>query len=124
MSVTVLTVDDHPQTLVVLEAALGALPLEIIGARSAEEALVVLAELDIALLITDLRMKGMSGADLARRVRLGAKNPHVPILVLSGVATDDPSLLQATALPNVHFIQKPYSVIELREIVRSLIPDL
>lgn len=124
MGSTVLIVDDHPQTLVVLEAALGKLAIDIIGARSAEEALIVIAELDLALLITDLRMKGMSGAELARRVRQGAHNQHVPILVISGVEPEDSTLAQAIALPNVHFIQKPYSGHVLRERIQALLPQL
>ncbi len=52
-----------------------------VPARSAEEALRAFEESTFDLLVTDFRMPGMSGVELARAVR--DRNPRVPIIVMS-----------------------------------------
>ncbi len=50
-------------------------------ARSADEALRAFEENEFDLLVTDFRMPGMSGVELARAVR--DRNPRMPIIVMS-----------------------------------------
>lgn len=58
---------------------------EVIEASSAEEALSLLQNgLQLNLLVTDHLMPGMSGAQLASRLK--AERPHLPVLIVSGYA--------------------------------------
>ena len=57
--------------------------LEVAGtAASAEEALGLLALLEIDILITDIRMKEMSGIELIAEIR--KSNPDMKMIVISG----------------------------------------
>jgi CheY-like chemotaxis protein len=120
---TLLIVDDYAPNLVALECALEPLHQVVVKALSGEEALTIAATTEVALIVTDLRMHGMSGADLIKRVREGARNRDVPIIVLSGTDLDDPALcraLQDAAL----FVQKPFHAQGLRERVAEALGGL
>ena len=67
---------------------LGELGYTVTEARSAEEALAMLAhDPAIGLLVTDHLMPGMTGTELA--VRLKRVRPAMPVLVISGYAETD-----------------------------------
>jgi CheY-like chemotaxis protein len=58
---------------------------------SAEEAILEASRYNYELLITDVRLPGMSGFDLARKIRL--RQPDIRILIITGLSID-PSLRQ------------------------------
>ena len=62
---------------------------------------------DIRLLVTDVVMPGMNGQALAERVRI--IKPGVKCLFMSGYAADMISS-EGVVGPDVHFIQKPFTV--------------
>lgn len=75
-----------------------------IGVERAAEALDQLeASSDIALLVTDINMPGMSGLDLARLVR--RRYPEVRLLLISGREQLDPEFSPQP----FEFLQKPFS---------------
>jgi CheY-like chemotaxis protein len=82
---TVLLVDDEAMARESTAAMLSDLGFDIIEADSAEEALRLLdAGLAIDMLVTDHLMPGMSGADLARKLR--DSRPDLPVMIVSGYA--------------------------------------
>lgn len=118
---TVLIVDDYPANLVALEAVLEPLQLDVVEARSGLEALQLLSEIDVALILTDNKMQGLSGTELVHRIRQGARNRAVPIMLVSGIDANDSRVAAATALPGVTFMQKPYQSERLRAQVREAV---
>lgn len=87
---TVLFVDDEKQVLRGIERMLDAADFdgEVEFAESVLEALEILAENEtIDTVVTDMRMPGMDGAELLRRV--SEKYPHIIRIVLSGQADRD-----------------------------------
>lgn len=87
--IRILVMDDHP---VVRDGLRGQLSSQrdlrvVAEAGSAEEALALLAHQKIDVVLTDLRMPGIGGIELIRRVRAG--HPTVEILVLTTYDTDD-----------------------------------
>lgn len=117
---TVLIVDDHPANLMALEVVLEPAQLDVLTAKSGEEALETVRNVDLALIMTDLHMRGMSGAELVRRVRGGARNSDVPIIIVSGVDVDDPTVRKSVSEPGVAFLQKPYTMQRLQTLMDSL----
>jgi PAS domain S-box-containing protein len=117
---TVLVVDDEPEVLElateilrrvgysVLEAADGAAALEV--ARRHEGR--------IHLLVTDMVMPGMSGRDLAERLR--ALRDALPVLYISGYV-QDASARAALASEHSAFVAKPFTPELLTDRVRELL---
>lgn len=105
---SILAVDDAPALLSLLVAMLrlgGHSPIE---ASSGEEGIEVLkAPLPIDGLVTDIKMPGMTGFELARHFR--TQVPDGPILFVSGYFdTEEEDYMHWLQLPKVAFLHKPF----------------
>src|SRR2546429_8553068 len=80
----ILLVDDTPENLVSLEAALGGLDEELVLANSGKEALRHLLNDDFAAILLDVRMPEMDGFETAELIRSRPRSRQVPILFLTG----------------------------------------
>ena len=65
-------------------------------------------------LLLDLRMPGMSGVDLIEE--LARRQLSVPVIVMTG-HTDMKSVQRLESFPLVGFLEKPFSVEQLRELL-------
>jgi CheY-like chemotaxis protein len=91
------------------------LGFEVIEAGSAEEALTFLrSDPDVDLLVTDHLMPGMTGAQLAKEIRV--LRPGLPVLIVSGYAEVD------GLAPDLPRLVKPFRAAELMERVTALVP--
>jgi len=63
-------------------------------------------------------MEGMSGPDLARRVRLYC--PRMPIAFVTGYPQDVPSTQD---LRGIHCLSKPYDQAQLGQLIAELLPS-
>ncbi|MCA9676124.1 MAG: hybrid sensor histidine kinase/response regulator [Kofleriaceae bacterium] len=117
MSHSILYVDDDRANLAVFEAAFGD-ELPALTASSGDEALALLASRDdIAVLLTDQRMPGMSGTELAERVR--RDHPDVIRFLVTAYA-DLGAAVDAINLGQVHrYLRKPWDPQELRVVLRE-----
>jgi AmiR/NasT family two-component response regulator len=101
----VLLVDDDPLLLEFLSTVLTHAGYDTVGAASAAEGLQRVAERegDIALALLDITMPGMSGLDLAKRLK---EHTQVPFMFLSSVDNAE-STRQAADYGAVGFLVKP-----------------
>ncbi len=101
----ILLVDDDPLLLDYLKTVLDHAGYETVAAESAAEALQRVAEreADIALALLDISMPGMSGLDLARRLK---DHTSVAFMFLSSV-DDAETARQAASHGAVGFVVKP-----------------
>lgn len=83
MSKRLLVVDDEPNLLRAVEACLRAEGFEVSTARSGAEALVHIARTVPDLIVSDIRMPGMSGYELAQHLRNSSRTALVPIVFLT-----------------------------------------
>ncbi|MCW2922996.1 MAG: two-component regulator, partial [Thermoleophilia bacterium] len=104
---TVLVVDDQPNNLQVVELILEPLDVNVITAGSGEEALRILLEHDIAVIVLDVRMPGMDGFETAAYVKRRERTRHVPIIFLTAVGNDREQALSGYQAGAVDFIEKP-----------------
>ena len=112
---TVLVVDDEPRVLDALEAILAA-EFRVLRAENGEQALRRLTEADVAVIVTDYRMPGMSGVELLRRSQ--EISPAAVRIVLTAY-TDVDSLMDAINTGRIyHFVPKPWDPNELLLVVR------
>jgi signal transduction histidine kinase len=110
-----LLVDDVPENLRALEAALGPLGHRLVVARSGEEALrELLREEDFAAVILDVQMPGMDGFETAAAIRQRERTSEVPILFLTAISRDDDHRLEGFAAGGTDYIFKPVDPAVLR----------
>jgi len=107
----ILVVDDDPILLEYLSTVLDHAGYDTLEATSAAEALQRVAEreADIALALLDISMPGMSGLDLARRLR---DHTSVAFMFLSSV-DDAETARQAASHGAVGFVVKPVDAVHL-----------
>jgi len=79
----ILCVDDETNPLVLRKLVLEKAGYEVITARSGNEALQVTGSRPVDLVLSDYLMPGMTGAELAQHLK--AKNPNLPVILISGV---------------------------------------
>ncbi|MBI3410181.1 MAG: response regulator [Planctomycetes bacterium] len=117
MSHTVLFVDDDLGVLQALMRRLRKEPYQIRTATSAEEALVILSQARIDLVVSDLNMPGMGGMEFLSRV--AKEYPQCVRIMLTG----QPSLTVAMSAINngevYRFLTKPYDSNALAGIIRE-----
>jgi len=106
MAATIVVVDDEEIVLKSCEKILHPKGYEVRGFKKAEEALALIEEKDIDLLIADLKMPGMDGMELIRRVR--AQNPSVAIVVITGYPSQE-TLQETLQYGIVDYLPKPFS---------------
>jgi len=114
--ITVLVVEDEPSVRELVLELVESCGYQAIAAADGAEALAKLECLDtpIDLLFTDLLMPGMSGRELAKRVR--ERCPEVRTLLTSGYDQHGAESERREA-----FLQKPYRPNELRAALRKLV---
>ncbi|WP_395622650.1 PAS domain S-box protein [Sphingomonas daechungensis] len=83
---TVLLVEDNPQVREFAEGLLVDLGCSVVSADSAEQALESLGSDEVDLILSDVVMPGMSGLELARRVR--ETRPGIPVLLATGYSNE------------------------------------
>jgi EAL domain-containing protein (putative c-di-GMP-specific phosphodiesterase class I)/FixJ family two-component response regulator len=114
---TILLVDDEPHILSSLNRLLRRENYHILTATTGDEALTLLAQHPVGVLLTDQRMRNMSGTTLLARAR--ALHPKVVRIVLSGYTGID-SLTEAINQGEIYkFLTKPWIEAELLDTIRS-----
>jgi hypothetical protein len=115
----ILMVDDTPENLVSLEAALSGLGEELVMAHSGKEALRRLLVDDFAAILLDVRMPDMDGFETAELIRSRPRSRQTPILFLTGYRNEE-HLFRGYDLGAVDFMFKPI----VPEVLRSKVAVL
>jgi DNA-binding NtrC family response regulator len=111
ISATVLIVDDEDATRSLCHDVVTDSGLRTRTASTTEQALEILDQMPVDILITDLRVPQIGGLELLKRVR--ASYPQTAVLVLTQYGTIE-SAVEATRLGAADYITKPFHIPELR----------
>jgi DNA-binding NtrC family response regulator len=111
----ILVVDDDPSLRRVLQVQLEQEEYEVAVAASVQETLSVLQLRPFDLLITDLKMPGMSGLDLLRHAR--SQYPQTIIIMLTAFGTVD-TAVEAMKAGAYDYLTKPVHPDEMSVVVR------
>ena len=115
----ILVVDDEQNLCEILAYNLRNDGYEVTEANSAEEALELpLAAFDLMLL--DVMMGGMSGFDLAHRLKTEEKTAHIPIIFLTAKDTEQ-DMLHGFGLGADDYIAKPFRIMEVLARVKAVL---
>lgn len=112
-------VDDEEPVRQLIALVLQQMDHHVLEAGSGDEALAILAELDGApsIVMTDVILPSMGGAELVARVR--ERWPHVAVLFVSGC--DEAALHDAgIAACEEHVLAKPFTIEQLRAALVAL----
>ncbi len=108
----VLIVDDRAENRLALRSILAKRGYRVVEAASGDEALRKLLVDDFAVLLLDVVMPGMSGFELASLVRQRDRTATVPIVFLTGHAT------------NIDYVYKGYATGAVDYLVKPLVPEM
>lgn len=106
----VLVVDDDPVVARSFDRVLTGKGYAVISARDGVEALQKLKDEKYDVVFTDIRMPGMNGIEVARRIK--ASQPWLPVVIVTGYGTDE-NEAQARAAGVAGFLRKPLSPEEI-----------
>ncbi len=108
----ILVVDDNDDLLKLMGLRLKSLKFELEFASSGEAALSTLEHFSADLVITDLKMPGISGIELFSHIH--SKNPLTPVILLTAHGTIAEAV-EATQAGVAAYLSKPFDSIELLE---------
>jgi DNA-binding response OmpR family regulator len=114
----VLIVDDEKNIRLTLSQSLESMGLGTDTAIDGEEALAKVKARAYSLILLDLKMPGMDGMQVLRRIR--EIRPDVRVMVITAYGTVE-SAVEAMKLGTVDFIQKPFAAEEIRALVSQVL---
>ena len=118
---TVLLVDDEPEVLNGLSLVLAKQPYRVAVAQSAADALAVLAEQPIDVIVSDEQMPGMVGSELLSEV--AASYPNVMRIILTGHASLDAAVRAINGGRVFRYLKKPCLPDDLRAAIGEAIRE-
>lgn len=120
MSKRLLVIDDEPNLLRAVAACLRAEGYDVVTARSGREALVKLAASVPDLILSDIRMPGMDGYQLASHIRGSQRTALVPIVFLT--AKDETAdRIEGFRSGVDAYLTKPFEPDELIAVIKSIL---
>ena len=117
----VLIVDDIPLNLDLLEARLGAAGYATVSARNGQQALQLLSEHPIALIVSDILMPEMDGYQLCRHCKSNAQLRLIPFIFYTATYTDQKDREFALQLGADGFLVKPCDKTEFFALIEKLL---
>jgi two-component system, NtrC family, response regulator len=110
MNSQILVIDDEKNYLLILETILGEEGYNVTALNDPEMALSYLDESEVDVVITDMKMPGISGQDVLEHIR---KNyHHIPVLIMTAYGSID-GAVEAMKCGAFDYISKPFSNDEL-----------
>ncbi|MFO7727936.1 MAG: sigma-54 dependent transcriptional regulator [Desulfonatronovibrio sp.] len=110
MNSQILVIDDEKNYLLILETILSEEGYGVTALNDPQMALDYLDESEVDVIVTDMKMPGISGQDVLEHVR---KNyPHIPVLIMTAYGSID-GAVEAMKCGAFDYISKPFSNNEL-----------
>ena len=107
---SVLLVDDEVEFLETLVKRLAKRKLQVTGVTSAEEAIGILGEKPVDIVVLDVKMPGMDGLEALRQIK--STSPDVEVIMLTGHANVE-AAIQGMELGAFDYLMKPMDIDEL-----------
>ncbi|MGX7708429.1 response regulator [Methylobacterium sp. Gmos1] len=113
----VLVVDDSPETLSFLTAAIEATGATVLVAVSGSAALAVVREITPDVILLDAVMPGLDGFETCRRLKADAGLAHVPVIFMTGLSETE-HVVRGLGAGGVDYVTKPISAGEILARIR------
>jgi CheY-like chemotaxis protein len=114
--VTILIVDDNPVNLAALRHLLGAKgDFNVLEATNGTEALAqVQGASDLDLILLDVQLPDLSGIEVCRKLKQDKTKSQIPIVLISGVRTDDASLAEGLEAGADGYLTRPIESVAIQ----------
>ena len=113
--INVLEVDDEKEIAELVEIYLVSDGYKVFKAYNADEALLIMKQEEIHLVLLDVMMPGMNGLELCRKIR---ESSNIPIIMLSAKSADLDKIVGLTGGAD-DYVTKPFNPLELTARVKS-----
>lgn len=120
MTPTILVIEDNPMNLELVRELLTSAGMEVIEARNGQEGLRAAAQEHPALILLDIRLPGMDGYAVLKRLKADAATAAIPVVALTAQAMVGDKE-QALTAGFDHYIPKPIDTRALPAQVRELL---
>jgi DNA-binding response OmpR family regulator len=114
----VMAVDDELQMRDLLNLFLTRNGYEVILASNGEDAIELAEKENPQIILLDIKMPGIDGIEVCRRLRADRKTQSIPIIMISGLGDHKLEAIEAGA---DDFINKPIDMLELSTRIKSII---
>ncbi|MEW6991746.1 diguanylate cyclase [Colwelliaceae bacterium 6441] len=104
---TILAVDDAKDSLMLLEFDLVEAGYQVITAESGNDALAMLPNVDISLILLDMYMPGKSGLSVLQEIKAQSKYADIPVIMLSA-SDDETQIVASLEFGADDYVTKPY----------------
>ena len=118
---TLLIVDDYPENLLSMRALLQRQDWQVMTAASGVEALGLLLEHEVDLVLLDVQMPGMDGFEVARLMRGSQRTRLTPIIFLTANEQSQDAVIKGYASGAVDYLFKPFDPQILKPKVQALL---
>ncbi len=108
----ILVVDDDPETARLVRLWYRDRPFEILDAPNGESGLKMVAEQSPDLILLDLKMPGLDGLEVARRLQRNPATAEIPLILLTA-CRDTETKVEAFAAGAQDYITKPFECEEI-----------
>ncbi|OGR90380.1 MAG: hypothetical protein A2992_09685 [Elusimicrobia bacterium RIFCSPLOWO2_01_FULL_59_12] len=120
MAKTVLVIDDDPSFLRFLNFHLVKSGYQVVTVDGAEQAMKILFNQPVDLVLTDMRMPQLDGCDIVYALK--QSYPKIPVLVCSAHPESN-RLEQALRFTDVRFVRKPFMIEDIFSAINDLIKN-
>lgn len=117
----ILIVDDRPENLLSLEGILESNELNILKANSGNEALGIMLENDVALVLMDVQMPGMDGFEVAEIMRSAERTKYIPIIFVTAISKQRQHIFKGYESGAVDYLYKPLDLEILQSKIKAFI---
>ena len=118
----VLVVDDDRDTRDLLQAALEQRGFSVVLTSSGKRAVVLARQETPDLILLDLKLPGMDGYEVLRRLKSSDETANIPVIVITGSLTEGELKRQKIlSLGAARFMTKPFAVDELLTEIGDLV---
>ncbi len=122
MSKKILIVDDEPSIIVPVQFLMEQNGYDVMVAFSGEEAMEIIAEKKVDLILLDIMLPVIDGFEVCQRVRENPQWNKIKIILLTALGSDA-NVEKGLALGADAYITKPFSNVDIVEKVKELLEN-
>lgn len=115
----VLVVEDNPDLRIFLEDKLSKI-YRVLAVETAEDALSVMLDEDVDMVVSDVMLPGMNGKDLCARIKSDVLTSHIPVLLLTAMQSEQHKL-DSLDIGADDYLTKPFVFKELHLRIQNIL---